>query len=292
MNNTFPNTAFLGMGAMGSRMAMRLLDAGVPLTLWNRTGSRAEPLVSRGAKLASSPSDAAKNAEIIFVMVEGDEASQAIWSGPNGLVKGLRPQSIAIECSTLSLKRITQLDQEAKQNGWRFIEAPVSGSLPHAEGGNLTFLLGGAPADIADASTLIEVMGTTHHHVGAPPNATLVKLAINGLLATQVCSMAEVLGFLSRCGMPPGEVERFFEATPVLSPIVAATLRQVSAKDFKSLYPISLVLKDLRYLFSASDEVGADLPLVFATHSVFKSQEEQRTQNISAVANNYLQLSD
>ena len=124
---------FIGLGAMGARMSARLIRAGHEVLLYNRTPEKAAPLVALGGRLVASPAEAADKASFVFVMVEGDEASRSIWQGPDGLHAALTPNALAIECSTLSISRVRQIAEEARVRGTRFVEAPVSGSLPQAE---------------------------------------------------------------------------------------------------------------------------------------------------------------
>jgi 3-hydroxyisobutyrate dehydrogenase-like beta-hydroxyacid dehydrogenase len=278
------SVALIGTGAMGSRMATRLLQAGIPLTVWNRTAARAEPLVALGARLASSPSEAAQQAAFVLVMVEGDEASHAVWSGPDGIGAGLSAETIAVECSTLSVGRIEALAEEVARKSWRFVEAPVSGSLPQAEAGMLAFFAGGDFYDVNEVTPLLRSIGRVVHHVGTPPVATKVKLAVNGMLACQVASTAETLGFFARAGLPLHTIRALLEDTPVMSPIVAATTRQIAAGDYAPLFPISLVLKDLGYLAAVAEAANAPSPLAQTTRNVFEEADTWRSENISAVA--------
>ena len=280
-DNTLPPVAFLGTGAMGSRMAARLIAAGFPLTVWNRTAAKAEPLAEAGAQLAASPADAVAGASIVLIMVEGDDASQAVWDGTQGIRGALAPDTLAIECSTLSPAHVAALADEAAARGQHFIEAPVSGSLPQAEAGTLAFLAGGTPRDIEKAELLFRHLGRVVHRLGVPPMATRAKLAINGMLACQVASAAEAIGFLAGAGLRARDVAALLADTPVASPIVAATASQIAHADFTPLFPISLAAKDLAYLAA---EGGGAMPLATCAERLFGKAAPWRDENISAVA--------
>src|SRR5215472_15628606 len=124
--NMKPAVALLGLGTMGHGMAANLLKAGFPLTVWNRTKTKAEPLVKAGANVADSPAQAAKNATVVIAMLADDTASRAAWLGPEGALAAMPSQSIAVECSTLSPDWIRELHSTASQRGVRMAEAPVT----------------------------------------------------------------------------------------------------------------------------------------------------------------------
>lgn len=282
-----PPVAFLGTGAMGSRMAMRLLNAGFPLTVWNRTPERARLLVEKGARLTKTPAEAVAGAAFSLVMVEGDEASQTIWEGPEGIIEALDPNSIAIECSTLSPGRVETLANTAARCRIRFIEAAVSGSLPQVEAGALVFLAGGAPEDVAKAETVFRYLGVAVHYLGSPPQASLAKLAVNGLLACHVSAVAEFHHLLSQAGLPAHAIISLLSDTPVASAITMASVRQITAADYAPLFPISLALKDLDYLATAAHALEAPLPMAACAQECLVRAITWQSQNISAVAKQF-----
>src|SRR5215216_3898977 len=140
------NVALLGLGVMGNGMAQNLLKAGFPLAVYNRTRSKAEPLAAKGAHVAATPREAAANAAIVIAMVGDDPASRAIWLGDDGALAGASPDTIVIECSTLSLEWVRELAGLAAADHLAFLDAPVTGSKDAAEAGELRLMIGGAAA--------------------------------------------------------------------------------------------------------------------------------------------------
>lgn len=125
--------AFLGLGAMGSRMASRLVQAGFSVKVWNRTPKAAENLLQQGAIWANTPREAAENADFVIAMVRDNEASKQVWLDPEtGALYGMKAGAIAIESSTLPSQWIQQLSAKFAENQTALLEAPVSGSRPHA----------------------------------------------------------------------------------------------------------------------------------------------------------------
>src|SRR5579864_5429565 len=160
--------AFLGLGAMGSRMAGNLLKAGHAVTVWNRDPSKVTPLAALGAVIAGTPKAAVPGAEIVIAMVRDDGASQRVWLDPeSGALGGVGRQAIAIESSTLTVGWVKTLSAAAAGRGVSFLDAPVVGSRPQAEAAELTFLAGGDSSVLARAEPVLRVMGSAVHHVGS-----------------------------------------------------------------------------------------------------------------------------
>ncbi len=185
---------FLGLGAMGSRMASNLLNAGHTVTVWNRTSAATEELLASGARKAASPKDAADGAEFVFAIVRDDGASRSVWLDPdNGALVGMRPGAIAIESSTLTPGWVRELGEQLSAKGVALLDAPVSGSRPQAEAGELVYLVGGDGKALYAAEPLLKVLGSTIQHVGPIGTGALAKLTTNTLLGVQVVVIAELI---------------------------------------------------------------------------------------------------
>src|SRR5262249_48278721 len=171
-----PRVAILGLGIMGGGMAGRVLSGGFPLTVYNRNSDKAAPFVAKGAKLALTPKEAAALSGIVICVVSDDAASRGIWLGENGALAGAAPGSILIESSTLTVGWVQQLAQSAAQKKCDFLDAPVTGSRPHAASGELFFLVGGPAAALEKASPVLQVMSRGILHLGAHGGGARIKL--------------------------------------------------------------------------------------------------------------------
>ena len=156
-----PRIAFIGLGRMGHGMAGRYLDAGFTVTLWNRSKAKAEDLIARGAQWATSPEDAAIDADAVVTMVADDEASRAVWLGPEGAAKTAKAGTIAIECSTVSYRHALELARELRGRGLVYIDSPVTGLPDAAANGKLTLLVGAEPADLEKARPFLAPLSAT-----------------------------------------------------------------------------------------------------------------------------------
>src|ERR1700709_679953 len=143
--------AFIGLGRMGHGMAERYLEAGFTVSVWNRSKAKAEDLIARGARWATSPEDAAIDADAVVTMVADDEASRTVWLTKDGAAATMKAGTLAIECSTVSHQHALDLSRELRSRGLIYIDSPVTG-LPHAAAaGKLTLLVGADPADLEQA---------------------------------------------------------------------------------------------------------------------------------------------
>jgi 3-hydroxyisobutyrate dehydrogenase-like beta-hydroxyacid dehydrogenase len=279
--------AFLGLGAMGSRMAGRLIAAGHDLTVWNRSQNAAELLAAKGARIAQTPAEAAAGAEIAFAMVTDDDAARTIWLDPaNGAGPALRPGAVAIECSTLSPGFVRQLGEQLGARGVALLDAPVAGSRPQAEAGQLIFMVGGPEAALGKARPVLEPLASAIHHVGPSGAGATLKLAVNTLFAAQLASMAELLGFLARNGFAAERAAELLALFPVTSAPIAGAARMMAARSTAPLFTIDLVTKDLGYALAEARASGADLPGAERTHAVFERARSagHGASNVSGLA--------
>src|SRR5512143_717389 len=153
------NVTLLGTGAMGSRMARRLIDAKHAVTVWNRTREKIAPLVAAGAVAAQTAAEAVKDSELVIAMLRDDKASREVWLD-SGALDAMPKNAVAIESSTVTVAWIRQLAEECAKRGIAFLDAPVAGSLPQAEAGQLIFLAGGDDGIVERVSPILRTMGS------------------------------------------------------------------------------------------------------------------------------------
>ncbi len=263
--------AFLGLGAMGSRMAARLLAAGHEVTVWNRSAERAAPLVDQGARAAATPAEATKGAEVVLAMLRDDGASEAVWCDPEtGAAAGMAEGALAIECSTLTVDWTRRLGEALAAQGVRLLDAPLAGSLPQAEAGKLIFFAGGASVSLKAARPLLLAMGAAVHHAGeSVGNGMAIKLIVNALFGLQVAAVAELLALGEALGVPKQNGADILGETPVLSPAAKGAAAAMVARAFAPMFPIDLVEKDFGYVAATAGAAGAAVPLSEAARAVF-----------------------
>lgn len=248
MSDTISRIAVLGLGAMGSRVAARLLDAGRPVAVWNRSPAAAQELEARGATLADDPAAAAAGAAAVLVCVRDDEASTAVWAA---LRSGLGDGALAIELSTISPAQARRL---AAELGDRFVESPMVGSRPQIEAGQLQLLIGAEPATLERARELLEQVAGGVHHIGRPGDAAVMKLVVNGLLAVQMAALGELLDVVRGAGLEERAAAELLAALPVSSPAVARSVDRIVGRQTAPAFPLELVAKDVGYLLGEAGD--------------------------------------
>lgn len=278
--------AFLGLGAMGVRMAKNILEAGFELTVWNRTASAAEPLVKSGARQAASPKEAAEGAEIVVAMVTDDDVSREVWTNETtGALTGMKAGSVAVEMSTLTPAWVAALKAKAKSRGVALVDAPVSGSLPQAEGKLLVVMAGGDAETFEKVKPVLSATGPAHH-IGASGQGATLKLAVNALMGIQLTAWAEMLSFLGKQGLDAKKTLELLSTMAICSPNAAANSKLMLAHDFAPRFPNALLAKDFRYLKQTAE--GSSTPIADAASEVFqRAAKEMGKENMTAVIRFY-----
>ncbi len=284
-----PTVAFVGLGAMGARMAGWLLQAGTKLVVYNRSPAPAVALQAKGAVVADSPQQAARDADVLISMVTDDDVARSLLlDEKHGALGALKPGAILVESSTVTPRFIAELDRAAADQGVHLLDAPVAGSRPQAEAGQLIYLVGG-PDDILDAvRPLLLHMGGAIHHAGPSGAGAKIKLVVNGLFAAQVAALAESLAFARTVGLDPTTTMDILGALPTTSAGVKGAGGLMLAEKDAPLFPIALVEKDLRYF--VGDRSEAQAPIATSTWNVFQRAAEAGhvDDNLTAVRKLYV----
>ena len=268
------SVAVLGIGVMGGGMARRLLGAGLPVTVWNRSAARTQPLVEAGAVRAATPREATATADVILSMVADDDASRDVWIGPAGALEAARAGALLIESSTLSPSWVEELAGRASQQGRQFVEAPVTGSRTHAANGELFFLAGGDPAALERARPLFEVLGRGVAHLGPVGSGARMKLINNFVCGVQVAALAEAITLVERSGLA------LAAALPILlngapgSPLVNAVGPRMASGDYTVAFMLALMRKDLAYAMAEGEANGVPLTTAAAARRLFEAAVE------------------
>jgi 3-hydroxyisobutyrate dehydrogenase len=254
-----PSVAFLGLGAMGAGMASRLLDAGSPLTVYNRSPERAEAFRHKGARIATTPKEAAAGARIIIAMVADDAASRALWLGPTGALAGAGTDTLLIECSTLSVSWIRELGTLAARQNLELLDAPVTGSKPQAAAGELVFLVGGASEALELARPLLSVMGRDVIHLGPLGSGALMKLINNFVCGTQLAAIAEAIAMIERGQLDNAKAISVLASGAPGSPMVKTLTARMASRDYTPNFALRLMAKDLSYAIAEAHRGSLDL---------------------------------
>ncbi len=267
------SVAVLGLGVMGGGMARRLAGAGFPLTVWNRSPERAQALEAEGAVRAATPREAAAGADVILSMVADDDASRAVWIGPDGALAAARPGALLIESSTLSPAWTERLAETAIERGCRFLEAPVTGSRVQAAGGELLFLAGGDAATVEAARPLLAVLGRDVVHLGPVGSGARMKLINNFVCGVQASALAEALVLIERCGLSKEAALGILLNGAPGSPLVKTVAPRMATPDYTVFFVLALMRKDLAYAIAEGEANGVPLTTAVAARRLFEAAQ-------------------
>lgn len=263
MDNTTQKIAFLGLGSMGRPMARRLLDAGHPLTVWNRTAAKADALVADGAVRAATPAEAVRDADVVLTMLADPAAALAV---ADELIPALRPGTHWIDTSTVGPDTVRELAARLPE-GVTLIDAPVMGSVDRAATGELTILAGG---DTAPVAAVLDLLGATTP-CGGPGTGAALKLVLINAAIGGVALIGEALALAGSLGLPRELALRTLAAGPLAGAVGRATATGVH-------FPVALAAKDV-----ALATATAKLPVLEAVHTALTADPDLRDRDLAAV---------
>ena len=265
---------FLGIGAMGTGMASRLLTAGHEVTVFNRTAEKARGLVEKGAHLALTPRDAADGAQVVFSMVGDDEASEHVWMGAldGALAANLPDNAIIVECSTLSHDWVMQLCALVQKAGYTYIDCPVTGYPDMAASGQLTLFVGADTNELERARLFLEPLCTEIIHFGAVGNGTVYKLTINLIGSVQIASAAEGLLIADKAELNLETVAYAISKGAAASPQVARNSERMVAGEHNNNIVFSgrWRFKDTIYGIRLAEKFGYNARLGKVAEKIYK----------------------
>lgn len=284
-----PRVAFFGLGLMGSGMARRLLVAGFPLTVFNRDAQKTHSLATGGAQVATSPREAASRAEVIVSMVSDDEASKHIWLGQDGAVAGIRPGTICIECSTLTVNWVHELAAAVAAAGGEFLDAPVTGSKIQAAAGELKFIVGGSTFTLEQVRPVLAAMSKSIVSLGPVGSGALFKLINNFVCGVQVAALAEAMALIERGGLDRARAVDLLKDGAAGSPLVQTVAARMTSSDFTPNFLLRLMTKDLRYVLQEAQKLSLDLKTATAALADFQNSiaAQDGDKDIAAVVEQF-----
>lgn len=262
---------FLGLGLMGRPMTLNLLKAGFPVTVWNRSASRAEEAVAAGAKLAKSPREAAEAADFLITIVSDPPALEEVLWGQKGAIDGLRRGAIYVDSSTVSPALARKISAACDERGVRFLDAPVTGGDWGAKKGELVFMVGGDAATLKDAEPVLGVMGKKWFHLGPHGAGQTIKLAMNLLLALQVDGLAEAVALVTGAGLQAERLVEVMQSSMARSTVLDVKAQNFLKGEYAPSFPLRLLHKDLSLALDLANQIGVPLPATAAARETYSA---------------------
>jgi 3-hydroxyisobutyrate dehydrogenase/2-hydroxy-3-oxopropionate reductase len=272
--------AFLGLGIMGRPMAANLVKAGHDVTVWNRSAGK----TVEGARVAASPAEAARDAEVVWICVSDTKAVEGVLFGPQGVETTIAPGAIIVDSSTISPSAERKFAEKFAAKGAHYVDAPVTGSKVAAEAGTLIFMAGGDEETLTKLEPLFKSLGKQVFHMGEASKGQAVKLAMNLQIALIYEGFAEALTLATKLGVSIDRMMPLIQASMVKSGVVEYKAPFILKRDFTPNFPLRLMLKDIRLALDAAKEVRVKLPGLETVEEIYEMASEEGHQDLDYAA--------
>lgn len=259
----------LGLGTMGAPLANNLRKAGYTITVWNRTASKAEPLVRKGATQARTPRECATGQDLVFTCVADDNALEAVLAGPDGILAALKPGDILVETSTSGTREARTLRDRVQEKGGSLVTAPLLGSKAAAEKAQLLVVAGGPPAALEKARPALHAISARLIELDDAVQAALMKLVVNAVGGAMIAAFGEALAFGASGGLELPKIIDTIQASGFHSPLYLMKGEQIMQQDWAPRFALRLAEKDQRLAQEAASDQGAQMPINAAVRRLF-----------------------
>ncbi len=263
--------AFVGLGAMGSRMALNLIAAGFTLRVFNRDRTKTAAAAAQGAAVCDSPAAAAQGAQFVCSMVADDVATREVMLGPAGVLASAAPGTIIIDASTNTPAMAREVAAAASAKGCAYLDSPVSGSLAQAQNRELVFMAGGDAAAFAKAQPLYAAMGRLAKRMGDAGAGATIKLVNNMLSGITTAALAEAAQVTEAADIDRAAALEILGEGAAGSRLLKSKLPKMFSRDFAPQFQLELMEKDLRYFLSLAGELDRPAPLAALVRSQFQA---------------------
>jgi 3-hydroxyisobutyrate dehydrogenase-like beta-hydroxyacid dehydrogenase len=272
--------AFLGLGIMGRPMAANLVKAGHEVTVWNRSaGKQVE-----GARVAVSPAEAARGAEVVWMCVSDTAAVERVLFSTDGVEGVLEPEMIIADSSTIAPSATRKFAERVRARGADYVDAPMTGSKVAAESGQLIFITGGEEATLARLEPLFNAMGKKVLHMGPTGSGESAKLGGNLMIALMFEGFAEALTLTSKLGVPRERFMELVNASMIRSGVSDYKAPFVLRHDFSPNFPLRLMHKDIHLALDAAHEARVKLPGLEKVEEIYEVATEEGSADLDYAA--------
>jgi 3-hydroxyisobutyrate dehydrogenase len=264
--------AFLGLGAIGRPMAARIAASGLPLTVWNRTASRAADFAKEfGVRHATTPADAARDADVVVTCMPTSRDVASLLDGPEGLATGMRDGATLVDCTSGDPATSREIRDRLGEKNVGYIDAPVSGGTTGAEKGTLTIMVGGDTAVLERARPVLETFGQKIVHCGDVGAGDAVKAVNNAFLATHILAAAEGLATLVKMGVDPKVALDVINASSGRSNASMNLIpERVITRKFPRTFRLALLEKDVGIAAEVARDTRVPAPILQLTADLFR----------------------
>jgi 3-hydroxyisobutyrate dehydrogenase-like beta-hydroxyacid dehydrogenase len=262
---------FLGLGLMGYPMARNLLRAGHDVAVWSNTAEKARKLAAeeKGC-FCATPKEVAENADVVFLCVGDTKMAEEVLLGAGGVIEGVRAGMAVVDCSTIGVSESRKIAAAMNAKGVDFLDAPVTGSTPGAEGGTLTFMIGGEQAAFERIRPLLDPMGKKIYYCGAQGMGLQAKLTQNLVLSNILMAFNEGMVLATKGGMDPRLMLEILDNSAAKSGLINYKAPFVFGRNFTTNFSVKWMHKDIGLMLESGQELGVPLPLTGLTRQLFQ----------------------
>jgi 3-hydroxyisobutyrate dehydrogenase-like beta-hydroxyacid dehydrogenase len=263
--------SYLGLGTMGAGMASNLLKAGYNLTVWNRSADKCKPFARKGARVAESPADAIRDADLVIYMLSNDQAVEEVVFGANGILSGIKEGQIAMDMSTVLPATSLREQQAYAKRGVDFLDAPVFGSKNESANAELWIMAAGNKAIFEKVKPVLQHLGQTVHYFGKNGNAAAMKLVGNLIVALEMEALAEGLVLAQKAGLDLNTVMEVVKVADFRSPLLVSNGQNILKRDFSTSFALKLMLKDAGLIEKFAGSLKSPIPALRVVEKHLKS---------------------
>lgn len=264
---------FIGLGHMGAPMARRILDAGLALSVYNRSPKKAAELVQGGARQAGSPAEVARESDIVISMLADGPAMLDVALGENGVLAGARPGLLYIDMSTVSPTESARVAEGCQLGGVDYLRAPVTGSTVLARAGTLGILVSGPKSRYQDAVAVLGVLGQQHFYLGSGEEARFMKLTLNMMVGVTMAAFAEALVLGEKAGLDWQQMLDVVSNSAIASPFVKYKAPPLARRDFAPAFTVRGIGKDFDLALEATRQLGVTAPVTGLVRQLWQATE-------------------
>jgi 3-hydroxyisobutyrate dehydrogenase len=260
---------FIGIGAMGTPMSQHILQAGFPLTVYDRLPARTEPLAALGVPVAASCAEVARRSDVVITMIGQVADELEVVLGAGGVLEGAHPGLTLIDSSTVGIAASKKMAEAARARGVAFLDATVSGSVGPAKEGKLAFMVGGDRAALDAVQPVLLAMGDRVFHVGPNGAGSAMKVIVNLMIGMTVLTVAETLTLGQKAGLDPHQMLEILGQTAVSSPHLKNKGKAMVERQFEPAFALKYMQKDFDLIMEAAHDLKTPLFASAIAHQVY-----------------------
>jgi 3-hydroxyisobutyrate dehydrogenase len=277
--------AFIGLGNMGLGMACKLAESGYELGVYNRTRSKGEEAEKLGARLADSPADAAREAEVVMLSLADQHVVDAMLWGDDGAMSTLPRGGLVVDMSTVPPNYARELSERASEAGHRALDACVFGAPMHARQGELRVMVGGREEDMQAIEDILDTIGREVAYLGGSGMGATMKLVLNMLMGVQMPALAEAIVFGEQAGIPRDKILQMIAGTGYSSPVMTFRCPMIGERKFENaMFKLGLMRKDMMLVLERSQELGVPMPVTESAYAMLTAAKAQGLGDLDVAA--------